>query len=56
LAIKGIHRGKELDLEQAAYHIPGLGLRAKTAPDLAKQSPTSLDHLIDREGEKHQQG
>jgi hypothetical protein len=56
LAIKGIHGGKELDLEQAAYHVPELGLRAQSAADLAKQSPTSLDHLIDGEGEQPEQG
>jgi hypothetical protein len=52
--IKGIHRGKELDHEQAAHNVPELGLRAEAPSDLAKHSPTSLNHLIDREGEKHQ--
>jgi hypothetical protein len=55
LTVQGVHRGEELNLEQAAYTFPELGLCPKAASDQAKQSPTSLNHLIGCEGQKHQQ-
>lgn len=54
--INGIHRGKELGLEYAAHAFPELCLSAEVVSNLAKQMPGSLNNLIDREGQKHQQG